>query len=220
MMEIQEFIKRFKHTFVYELLLETLTDEQLFEHVIDKDGAVIWFKEQTRQMWFMWQAAKAHALQEKLQGVVLTCNQLKEALEYGAPDLFSKTQGQESDIEFQLGTEMAIEYTKDGHSGSGYYCWYSDLPEEGSILLGTEFVAQEQGQAAPDKDHQVWATVDLTWMDIAFRALSCKVLKSTENWVHVKNIACVGSTTASLICKKLGVDPAGTKFEKQEIANG
>lgn len=79
-----------------------------------------------------------------------------------------------------------------------------------------------KAQAVQEKDQQVWGTSNLTWKDIAFRALSCKVLKSTENWVHVKNIACVGSTTASLICKKLGVDPDGTKFElieAQEQAN-
>ena len=79
-----------------------------------------------------------------------------------------------------------------------------------------------KAQAAQEQDQQVWVTSNLTWKDIAFRALSCKVLKSTENWVHVKNIACVGSTTASLICKKLGVDPDGTKFElieAQEPAN-
>ena len=79
-----------------------------------------------------------------------------------------------------------------------------------------------KAQAVPEQDQQVWATSNLTWKDIAFRALTCKVLKSTENWVHVKNIACVGSTTASLICKKLGVDPDGTKFElieAQEQAN-
>ena len=79
-----------------------------------------------------------------------------------------------------------------------------------------------KAQAVPEQDQQVWATSNLTWKDIAFRALTCKVLKSTENWVHVKNIACVGPTTASLICKKLGVDPDGTKFElieAQEPAN-
>lgn len=68
-------------------------------------------------------------------------------------------------------------------------------------------------QAVPEQDQQTWAASNLTWKDITFRALSCKVLKSTKNWVHVKNIACVGSATASLICKKLGVDPDGTKFE-------
>ncbi|MFH7764550.1 hypothetical protein [Acinetobacter sp. BSP-28] len=49
-MEIQNFITKFKKTFVYEVLSQTLTDEQLFAHTI-KDGEVIWFKEQMRQMW-------------------------------------------------------------------------------------------------------------------------------------------------------------------------
>ncbi|AUX84897.1 hypothetical protein C3F34_01620 [Acinetobacter sp. ACNIH2] len=79
---------------------------------------------------------------QKAKGVILSCQQLKEALEFGAPDLFSETKGHESDLEFQLETEMSIEFMKDGHSGSGYYCWYYDLPEEGSIILGEE--AQEQ----------------------------------------------------------------------------
>ena len=85
-----------------------------------------------------------------------------------------------------------------------------------------EQIEKLKARAVQEKDQQVWGTSNLTWKDIAFRALSCKVLKSTENWVHVKNIACVGSTTASLICKKLGVDPDGTKFElieAQEQAN-
>lgn len=76
------------------------------------------------------------------KGTILSCKQLKEALEFGAPDLFSETKGQDGDLEFQLETEMSIEFIKDGHSGSGYYCWYYDLPEEGSIILGDE--AQEQ----------------------------------------------------------------------------
>lgn len=79
---------------------------------------------------------------KEAKGVILSCQQLKEALEFGAPDLFSETKGQESDLEFQLETEMSIEFMKDGHSGSGYYCWYSELPEEGSIILGEE--PQEQ----------------------------------------------------------------------------
>ena len=74
-MDIQKFIERFKHTFVYELLSKTITDEQLFEHVIDKDGAPIWFKDQTRQMWFMWQAARAQAAPE---GFVLVPKELSD----------------------------------------------------------------------------------------------------------------------------------------------
>jgi hypothetical protein len=62
-MEIQNFITEFKKTFVYDLLSQTLTDEQLFEHAIDGDG-VTWFKEQMRQMWDLWQAAKAQAVPE------------------------------------------------------------------------------------------------------------------------------------------------------------
>lgn len=63
-MDIQNFITEFKKTFVYDLLSQTLTDEQLFEHAIDGDG-VTWFKEQMRQMWDLWQAAKAQAIPEK-----------------------------------------------------------------------------------------------------------------------------------------------------------
>ncbi len=70
-----------------------------------------------------------------------------------------------------------------------------------------------KAQAVPEQDQKIWATCDLTWRDVAFRALSCKVLKTTQNWVHVKNIVGVGSTTASLICTKLGVNPDGIKFD-------
>ena len=72
-MDIQSFIAEFKKTFVYDLLSMTLKDEQLFEHVVDGDS-VLWFKEQTRQMWLMWEKAKAPAvpnlgeLQERIAG--------------------------------------------------------------------------------------------------------------------------------------------------------
>lgn len=59
-MDIQNFITEFKKTFVYDMLCETLEDEQLFEHSIVGDN-VIWFKEQTRQMWEMWQASANRA---------------------------------------------------------------------------------------------------------------------------------------------------------------
>ena len=62
-MDIQSFIAEFKKTFVYDLLSMTLKDEQLFEHVVDGD-AVLWFKEQTRQMWLMWEKAQAQAVPE------------------------------------------------------------------------------------------------------------------------------------------------------------
>ncbi len=62
-MDIQNFIAEFKKTFVYDLLSMTLKDEQLFEHFADGDK-VIWFKEQTRQMWEIWQQAQKVAVPE------------------------------------------------------------------------------------------------------------------------------------------------------------
>ena len=62
--DVQNFIAEFKKTFVYDLLSMTLKDEQLFEHVVDGDS-VLWFKEQTRQMWLMWEKAQAQAVPEK-----------------------------------------------------------------------------------------------------------------------------------------------------------
>jgi hypothetical protein len=62
-MDIENFIAEFKKTFVYDILSQTLSDEQLFEHVVDGD-AVLWFKEQTRQMWLMWEKAQAQADQK------------------------------------------------------------------------------------------------------------------------------------------------------------
>lgn len=59
--------------------------------------------------------------------VTLTCAELKEAFDFGAPD--GKDQ-------FQMETEMTIKWLQDGYDGEGYYCWYADLPEEGCIKLG------------------------------------------------------------------------------------
>ncbi|ENV14701.1 hypothetical protein F965_00047 [Acinetobacter schindleri NIPH 900] len=69
-----------------------------------------------------WQEAKP----KYMSSLSLTCEELKQAYEYGAPD----------DTAEQLETEMVIELCGTGHSGPGLYCWYSDYPDEGSILLG------------------------------------------------------------------------------------
>lgn len=90
---------------------------------------------------------KASATINHSDSLILNCNQLKNALEFGAPVLFQETKGQSGDIKFQLETEMTIGFSHDGHSGSGYYCWYTDLPEEGSIFLSAELEAQEQPDA-------------------------------------------------------------------------
>ncbi len=75
----------------------------------------------------VWQAAKTQAVPDK-QSLTLTCAELKEAFDFGAPD------GEKD--QFQMETEMTITWLKDGYDGEGYYCWYSDLPEEGCIKLG------------------------------------------------------------------------------------
>jgi hypothetical protein len=66
--------------------------------------------------------------------VTLTCAQLLEAFRFGAPD---------EDNPEQLKTEMTITWSDVGHSGKGYYCYYSELPEEGAIFLDEEGDAQE-----------------------------------------------------------------------------
>jgi hypothetical protein len=87
--------------------------------------------------WAVWQSAKSQAVPKvKLSRcVTLTCAQLREAFNFGAPD--------DNDQE-QLETEMTIAWSDQGHSGKGYYCYYSELPEEGAIFLDKVVEAQEQ----------------------------------------------------------------------------
>ncbi|MEN8419366.1 hypothetical protein ABFO76_03605 [Acinetobacter baumannii] len=79
------------------------------------------------------QKAKAQAVPDSSYGVILTCEQLREALEFGAPDL--KIETNEFSDE-QMGTELAIIYQENGHSGEGFYSYYVECPDEGSIKLG------------------------------------------------------------------------------------
>ncbi|MFL4436659.1 hypothetical protein [Acinetobacter baumannii] len=80
--------------------------------------------------WAAWQEkAKAQAVPvTHTHSVTLTCAELKEAFDFGAPD------GEKD--QFQMETEMSIKWLDDGYDGAGYYCWYADLPEEGCIKLG------------------------------------------------------------------------------------
>jgi hypothetical protein len=109
---------------------------ELYKDVFNEDGderAIIGYSFALSA----WQArAKAQAVPEvKISHTVtLTCAQLLEAFRFGAPD--------EDDPE-QLKTEMTITWSDVGHSGKGYYCYYSELPEEGAIFLDEEGEAQE-----------------------------------------------------------------------------
>lgn len=83
--------------------------------------------------WDLWQKAKAQAVPESSYGVILTCEQLRQALEFGAPDL--KIESNEFSDE-QMSTELAIIYQDHGHSGEGFYSYHVEYPDEGSIKLG------------------------------------------------------------------------------------
>ncbi|CAP01090.1 hypothetical protein ABSDF1751 [Acinetobacter baumannii SDF] len=77
--------------------------------------------------------AKGQAVPDSSHGVILTCEQLRDALEFSAPDL--NIESNEFSDE-QMGTELAIIYQESGHSGEGFYSYYVECPDEGSIKLG------------------------------------------------------------------------------------
>lgn len=77
--------------------------------------------------WTVWQEkAKAQAVPEKK--IYLTCEQLYAAANFGAPN---------KDPEL-LETELTIAWFDEAHSGSGYYVYISEYPEEGAMKLESE----------------------------------------------------------------------------------
>lgn len=87
------------------------------------------FTEIVERLFAELEKAKAQAVPDThTHSVTLTCAELKEAFDFGAPD------GEKD--QFQMETEMSIKWLNDGYDGAGYYCWYADLPEEGCIKLG------------------------------------------------------------------------------------
>lgn len=113
-MDIQSFIAEFKKTFVYDLLSMTLRDEQLFEHVVDGDS-VLWFKEQTRQMWLMWEKAQAQAQAVPKGFVLISAEQLSQwghmanyAEQYGCPECF-EARGYAHSLACEINEFFAIE---------------------------------------------------------------------------------------------------------------
>ncbi|MGQ0896271.1 hypothetical protein ACT4ZS_15080 [Acinetobacter baumannii] len=74
--------------------------------------------------------AKAQAVPEKK--IYLTCEQLYAAANFGAPN---------KDPEL-LETELTIAWFDEAHSGSGYYVYISEYPEEGAMKLESESGAE------------------------------------------------------------------------------
>ncbi|MDR0002617.1 hypothetical protein RFW86_15025, partial [Acinetobacter sp. 11367] len=75
----------------------------------------------TNDAWQLWNKAKAQAVPEKK--IYLTCEQLYAAANFGAPN---------KDPEL-LETELTIAWFDEAHSGSGYYVYISEYPEEGAM---------------------------------------------------------------------------------------
>jgi len=80
--------------------------------------------------WKSWKKTKAQAVPEKK--IYLTCEQLYAAANFGAPN---------KDPEL-LETELTIAWFDEAHSGSGYYVYISEYPEEGAMKLERESGAE------------------------------------------------------------------------------
>lgn len=82
-----------------------------------------------------WAAAKAQAVPDThTHSVTLTCAELKEACDFGAPD---ESQEQMTDL-------VTIGWHEHGHSGAGYYAYMTECEDEGSIKLGYSESGAEQ----------------------------------------------------------------------------
>ncbi|MFY6042261.1 hypothetical protein ACOUVZ_06895 [Acinetobacter baumannii] len=127
--QIEEFKKDAMELWFVPDLAESYKNMDMFSYSIVENNEVFFMREQARQLWSFWNKAKAQAVPEThIPSVTLTCAELKEAFDFGAPD------GEKD--QFQMETEMLIKWLDDGYDGAGYYCWYADLPEEGCIKLG------------------------------------------------------------------------------------
>lgn len=77
-----------------------------------------------------------HGLKQSSGGarekIYLTCEQLYAAANFGAPN---------KDPEL-LETELTIAWFDEAHSGSGYYVYISEYPEEGAMKLESESGAE------------------------------------------------------------------------------
>ncbi|MCG6649646.1 hypothetical protein GHT87_04145 [Acinetobacter baumannii] len=89
------------------------------------------FTEIVERLFAELEKAKAQAVPEKK--IYLTCEQLYAAANFGAPN---------KDPEL-LETELTIAWFDEAHSGSGYYVYISEYPEEGAMKLESESGAEK-----------------------------------------------------------------------------
>ena len=157
-MDIENFIAEFKKTFVYDLLSMTLKDEQLFEHMVDSD-AVLWFKEQTRQMWLMWEKAKVQAVPEGF--VLVPVKEIKtwylddsEGIYREDPEwLCDIPVGEVVEVEHRVSYELdqdpvfaAIQWDEE-NSDVGYYETFKSKVEAEKVAAHCKAMVETQEQA-------------------------------------------------------------------------
>lgn len=181
-MDIQNFITEFKKTFVYDLLSQTLTDEQLFEHAIDGDG-VTWFKEQMRQMWDLWQAAKAQAVPE---GYVLvkTSDRDQEMLEL--IDQRDHMEGQAEELKDKLQALYGVNFGE--HSSCNFPFQNAiDYDDSDLVLVKKELPDQIAEKMAIDRIDKPRHENDPVWSEIAEQSYKDQVKsKKWEFWRDYK----------------------------------
>ncbi|MDA3542791.1 hypothetical protein MKL51_07515 [Acinetobacter sp. AOR18_HL] len=90
------------------------------------------------------------------------------------------------------------------------------------FLNGAWYAWQEKAKAQAVPDYTITLqrngeVFKFDLLDLLRRSLkSSKVLKTRENWSHVSKMVGIGSTTATLLCQKMNVDPDGTLFVASE----
>ncbi|MGQ1657339.1 hypothetical protein ACT4Y9_08210 [Acinetobacter baumannii] len=107
------------------------------------------------------------------------------------------------------------------------YCLHAHLPLTeinlsalAEINYGWGLWQKAKAQAVPDHTITLQRNGEVfkfDLLDLLRRSLeSSKVLKTRENWSHVSKMIGIGSTTATLLCKEMNVDPDGTVFVASE----
>lgn len=116
--------------------------------------------------------------------------------------------------EFYFST-LSMNYKPKNSQNENYlHCTY--------FLNGGWYAFQEKAKAQAVPEHIVTLqrngeVFKFDLLDLLRRSLrSSKVLKTRENWSHVSKMVGLGSTTSTLLCKEMNVDPDGTVFVASE----
>ncbi|WP_337080801.1 hypothetical protein [Acinetobacter pittii] len=109
---------------------------------------------------------------------------------------------------------------------NGCPMWMFERDEDGNFedmtMAHSWYAWQEKAKAQAVPDHTITLqrngeVFKFDLLDLLRRSLkSSKVLKTRENWSHVSKMIGIGSTTATLLCKEMNVDPDGTVFVASE----